>query len=134
MPLVVNGLILENRRVLLGLRSAHRDICPNTWALPGGHVNRGESPLAALRRELYEEIGILSLDCRQTSVFDRSDLTQEVVTFLIFIVSRWDGQIRAKGDEHSELAWFKFDEAIKQPDLAFDEYRAIFRALKINNK
>jgi ADP-ribose pyrophosphatase YjhB (NUDIX family) len=33
----------------------------NTWDIPGGYVERGESPAAACRRELSEELGV---DCK----------------------------------------------------------------------
>lgn len=34
----------------------------STWELPGGHREPGETPLAAARRELYEETGALDAD------------------------------------------------------------------------
>lgn len=43
----------ENGRVLLGLREDFE-----VWSLPGGHLELGESPEEAARREVREEAGI----------------------------------------------------------------------------
>lgn len=47
--------------VLLAQRAADTSF-PLTWCTPGGKVEPWESPLDALRRELYEELGIV-LQC-----------------------------------------------------------------------
>ena len=48
------------------LLSRHRD--RSTWETQGGHIEPGETPLDAARRELYEESGALDFDIRP--VFD----------------------------------------------------------------
>lgn len=42
-------------------RSPHKRAYPDTWDLPGGHREAGESELGALRRELHEEHDDLGL-------------------------------------------------------------------------
>jgi 8-oxo-dGTP diphosphatase len=42
----------------------------NTWEMPAGHIEKGESALAAARRELYEETGATHFSLR--TVFDYS--------------------------------------------------------------
>lgn len=54
--LVVAGLIADGDRVLLTQRPAGGAL-PLEWELPGGKVEPGEEPRAALARELAEEIG-----------------------------------------------------------------------------
>ena len=55
---VVAGVIRDALgRILLARRTAGRDVA-GLWEFPGGKVEPGESPEAALTRELHEELGI----------------------------------------------------------------------------
>jgi ADP-ribose pyrophosphatase YjhB (NUDIX family) len=55
----VRALILDaGDRILLGRHVISEPEPIVVWAAPGGGVEHGETPLAALRRELLEEIGL----------------------------------------------------------------------------
>jgi len=51
--------INDKREILLFLRDDISSIpYPNMWDLPGGHVEKGESPEQCIIREINEEMGI----------------------------------------------------------------------------
>lgn len=56
----ISKIILFNKdKVLLQLRDNNPNIAhPNTWTLFGGNIQNNESPESALKRELFEELGI----------------------------------------------------------------------------
>src|SRR5205823_1606986 len=55
--IVAAGIVIENGRVLLTQRKAGAHLA-GMWEFPGGKVEAGEDPRAALARELEEELGI----------------------------------------------------------------------------
>lgn len=54
---VAAGVLREDGRVLLAQRQPE-DSLGGFWEFPGGKIEPGEEPRAALRRELREELGI----------------------------------------------------------------------------
>jgi len=63
MKLVVTGIIERgDRRILIGQRRRD-DTSPLKWEFPGGKVEDGETPEAALARELREELGATLEKC-----------------------------------------------------------------------
>ena len=54
----------HDRRLLIGQRRKN-DSSPLKWEFPGGKVQDGEAPEAALARELREELGVTLTKCAE---------------------------------------------------------------------
>jgi 8-oxo-dGTP diphosphatase len=102
-PIAVAALVRDGL-VLLGHRHPSRRWYPDCWDLVGGHVEPGESPHEAVRRECLEELGVR---VHEPVPFPMtiSDPTLEAHAFL---VTRWDGEpLNAAPQEHDDLRWFR---------------------------
>ncbi|MEL7415804.1 MAG: NUDIX domain-containing protein [Pseudomonadota bacterium] len=105
---IVNGILLRRDRVLVCLRSEQRPAYPGYWSMPGGHVEPGESLIAALHRELQEELGIAVTDAgAPVTIDDPTRPTQ----YTLFAVRAWRGTPELLGDEHSQMMWVSIEEA-----------------------
>ena len=126
---IVNGLLVSEGKVLLARRSKARAAYPDLWSFPGGHMESQETLTAALIRELREEIGIVPGQSRLVAQFEDPNAGSNPATYHLYVISRWEGMPTIQDQEHSKLQWFGFAEAAQLPDLALNEYRAVFLAL-----
>lgn len=83
---VVAGILVENGRVLVS-RRLPGDSYGGKWEFPGGTVD-GESPKAALRRELFEELGIKVLVGELFMRVEADKQTGETLSIAFFRVRR----------------------------------------------
>ena len=96
------------------------------WEFPGGKLEPGESAEAALRRELYEELGIKAATIAGL-VDVRHDYQDKRLLCRVWRVYAWRGDIRAR--ENQALSWAPLD---KLERYAFPEAnRAILAALRL---
>jgi len=108
--LVVAALVREQGRILMSRRRADQAM-PNLWEFPGGKVEPGEHPEAALVRELREELGCgIAVDAIHEVVFHAyPDFDLYMLVYASRIV---EGEPRAV--DVAEVAWV---EAQKLPEL-----------------
>jgi mutator protein MutT len=104
---VAVAALVRDSYVLLVHRHPQRDSYPDCWDLVGGHLEAGESPEDAVRRECREEIGVEVVDPRPIRIAI-SDPWLEMHSFL---VTQWVGDpTNCAPEEHDDLRWFRTDE------------------------
>ncbi|MEQ1439901.1 Nudix family hydrolase [Fontimonas sp. SYSU GA230001] len=87
--------------VLLAQRPEGK-IAAGCWEFPGGKIEAGEPPRAALSRELHEELGITVEDARPLIRF-RHEYSNRTVLLDTWLVTRFSGE--PHGREGQSFAW-----------------------------
>lgn len=101
------ALVDVDGRVLICQRPEGKTLA-GLWEFPGGKLEPGESPEAALIRELDEELGIkVKADCLAPFVFASHPLEIGHLLMPLYLCRRWEGFVERR--EHAALAWVKPD-------------------------
>ena len=99
---VVAGVLQDARgRILLARRTKGRDLA-GLWEFPGGKRESGETPEAALARELHEELGI-DVDVGTPLINVPQQYPHKRLRLDVRRVASWRGTPR--GHEGQALAW-----------------------------
>ena len=97
------ALIDPDGRVLLAQRPEGKSMA-GLWEFPGGKVELGETPEAALIRELHEELGIDTWEsCLAPLTFASHTYDDFHLLMPLYVCRRFDGS--PQGNEGQQLKW-----------------------------
>ncbi|MCW3475905.1 bifunctional GNAT family N-acetyltransferase/(deoxy)nucleoside triphosphate pyrophosphohydrolase [Limobrevibacterium gyesilva] len=107
------ALIDADGRVLLARRPESKKMA-GLWEFPGGKLNPGETPEAALIRELKEELGIdVTSTCLAPFAFASHAYERFHLLMPLFLCRRWRGTPESR--EGQALAWVRPDKLADYP-------------------
>jgi len=121
------GVVINNNKILMVFQDKTQ-----TWALPKGHIDEGETFETAARREIYEETGITDLTfIKELGSYTRGTKKhpdiQKLITILLFTTAQ--NELRSLDAENSAVKWVNIEEVADL--LSYDEDKKFF--LKIKN-
>ena len=106
-------LIDPDGRVLLAQRPEGKSMA-GLWEFPGGKVEPGETPEAALIRELHEELGIETWQsCLAPMAFASHSYPDFHLLMPLFACRKWNGIVQPR--EGQGLAWVRPEKLADYP-------------------
>lgn len=111
MTTVVAGVLERDGKILICRRRADQPH-PLKWEFPGGKLEAGESPAAALIRELHEELGIESDACSEIMRYEFAYPGKQPIQLIFLAVTAWRGDIENR----------IFETILWEPPEALSEY------------
>ncbi|MTI10922.1 8-oxo-dGTP diphosphatase MutT [Curvivirga aplysinae] len=102
---VAVAMVDPDGRVLIAKRPEGKSMA-GLWEFPGGKVDEGETPEAALIRELQEELGIDTREsCLAPVTFASHEYDDFHLLMPLYVCRMWEGEPQSK--EGQELAWVR---------------------------
>ncbi len=118
MTIVVAALIERDGRILICRRREDQSHA-GKWEFPGGKVEAGETPGAALQRELAEELGIAEVEAERLVEYDFAYPGKAPLRLMFFRVAAYRGRI--DGSQFAAVRWERPEELPSFDFLAGDE-------------
>nr|WP_295890048.1 (deoxy)nucleoside triphosphate pyrophosphohydrolase [uncultured Devosia sp.] len=116
---VAVALVDADRRVLIAQRPEGKAMA-GLWEFPGGKVEAGETPEAALIRELDEELGISTKEaCLAPVSFASHSYDNFHLLMPLYACRKWQGTPEPR--EHSALKWVRPQQLRNYPMPPADE-------------
>lgn len=109
---VVSGVICNAEGLyLIALRPPHVPF-PGVWEFPGGKVEADEDNFTALKRELFEEVGVTVTHATPLLNFQHA-YPNRIIDMSAWSIQTYEGE--AYGAENQAIAWVKAEKLITLP-------------------
>jgi len=109
------ALVDSSGRILLTQRPSHKQL-GGLWEFPGGKVEAGEAPEAALVRELKEELDLtVEPDALDPFAFASHAYADFHLLMPLYVVTRWDGALKLDANAAQAAAWVRPSELRDYP-------------------
>ena len=116
---VAVALIDADDRVLIAQRPEGKALA-GLWEFPGGKIDQGERPEAALIRELAEELGITVKEaCLAPLTFASYAYPEFHLLMPLYVCRRWEGFVQSR--EGQALKWVRAKDLREYPMPPADE-------------
>ena len=110
------GVVLNAKGEVLVVNQNH-----NSWSLPKGHIEPGETELEAARREILEESGISELKLiRELGTYERykiriggGDDKSELKILTFFVFETAQKALKPTDPDNPEARWVKKEEVVR---------------------
>ena len=99
---------------VLVLRRAKGTRSPGSWELVHGHIEKGERPVAAAKRELREETGLGTDRLYSITVNPFYLLASDTVQVALVFAAIVDSERVVIGEEHDKSEWLSVAAAMKR--------------------
>lgn len=100
----VCALVRKDGRILSMRRSLSKDASPGIWEALSGRIEPGESPLAAVAREIQEESG-LQVDIQPRPLSAHTSERAGIPMLIVYYLADWrSGEVRLS-EEHDAFEW-----------------------------
>ena len=99
--------------ILLQQRAFTKKKNPGKWAKTGGHVDKGETPKDAVKREVYEEIGLElnDNDIKEIGFFKSTNPNEHYFSYGYLVITNYkENEFILQKEELNSVKYFKIEE------------------------
>lgn len=134
MKLVVYVMLERDKRILLGKRKGA--FGEGFYAMPAGHIEKGESVLKCAKRELFEETGIEAprFEFRCVRLLNPYEIKGvKADPYVAFCVSAEDWRGEPRTMEPDRVQHWEWHDLRRMPELIFPPVKMLMECLESSN-